>query len=82
VFNREKAKNRRKNGIKGQNRAKNSRRDIPETNMKIPGFFHMLNPGIFYPGIFQDSKFRDFLVPGFFYPGILRDIPRLLRTPY
>ena len=72
---REKAKNRRKNGIKGQNRAKNSRRDIPETNMKIPGFFHMLNPGIFYPGIFQDSKSRDFLVPGFFDLGILRDIP-------
>ena len=35
----------------------------------------MHNPGIFYPGIFQDSKSRDFLVPGFFDPGILRDIP-------
>jgi hypothetical protein len=43
--------------------------------MKIPGFFHMLNPGIFDPGIFQDSKSRDFLVPGFFDPGILWDIP-------
>ena len=45
------------------------------TIMKIPGFFHMFNPGIFYPGIFQDSESRDFLVPGFFDPGISRDIP-------
>ena len=43
--------------------------------MKIPGFFHRLNPGIFYPEIFQESKSRDFLVPGFFDPGISRDIP-------
>ena len=43
--------------------------------MKIPGFFHRLNLGIFYPGIFQESKSRDFLVPGFFDPGISRDIP-------
>ena len=43
--------------------------------MKIPGFFHRLNPGILYPGIFQESKSQDFLVPGFFDPGISRDIP-------
>ena len=43
--------------------------------MKIPGFFHRLNPGILYPGIFQESKSRDFLVLGFFDPGISRDIP-------
>ena len=47
----------------------------PRTNLKIPGFFHGLNPGIFYPGIFQEPKSRDFLVPGFFDPGISRDIP-------
>ena len=47
----------------------------PKTNLKIPGFFHRLNPGILYPGIFQESKSRDFLVPGFFDPGISRDIP-------
>ena len=35
----------------------------------------MVNPGILYPGIFQESKSRDFLVPGFFDPGISRDIP-------
>ena len=43
--------------------------------MKIPGFFHRLNTGILYPGIFQESTSRDFLVPGFFDPGISRDIP-------
>ena len=47
----------------------------PRTNLKIPGFFHRLNLGIFYPGIFQESKSWDFLVPGFFDPGISRDIP-------
>ena len=43
--------------------------------MEIPEFFHWLNPGILYPGIFQESKSQDFLVPGFFDPGISRDIP-------
>ena len=40
----------------------------PKTNLKIPGFFHRLNPGILYPGIFQESKSRDFLVLGPGYP--------------
>ena len=47
----------------------------PQANWKIPEFHLMLNPGILYPGIFQESKSRDFLVPGFFDPGISRDIP-------
>ena len=59
----------------GEKRAKKSRRDIPGQTWKFRDFFHRLNPGIFYPGIFQESKSRDFLVPGFFDPGISRDIP-------
>jgi hypothetical protein len=46
----------------------------PRTNLKIPGFFYIYNPGIFYSGIFQASKSRDYLVPGFFDPGISRDL--------
>ena len=45
--------------------------------MKIQGFFHRLNLRIFYPGIYQESKSRNFLVPGFSDPGIPRDIPGL-----
>ena len=58
-----------------EKREKKSRRDIPGQTWKFRDFFHRLNPGIFYPGIFQESKSRDFLVPGFFDPGISRDIP-------
>ena len=58
-----------------EKRQKKSRRDIPGQTWKFRDFFHGLNPGIFYPGIFQESKSRDFLVPGFFDPGISRDIP-------
>ena len=47
----------------------------PRTHLKIPGFSYIQNPGIFYSGIFQASKSRDFLVPGFYDPGISRDIP-------
>ena len=47
----------------------------PRTHIKIPGFLYIHNPGIFYSGIFQVSKSRDYLVPGFFDPGISRDIP-------
>ena len=47
----------------------------PRTHLKIPGFLYIQNPGIFYSGIFQASKSRDYLVPGFYDPGISRDIP-------
>ena len=47
----------------------------PRTHIKIPGFLYIHNPGIFYSGIFQALKSRDYLVPGFFDPGISRDIP-------
>ena len=46
----------------------------PKTHIKIPGFLYIHNPGIFYSGIFQASKTRDFLVPGFLDPRISRDI--------
>ena len=47
----------------------------PRTHIKIPGFLYIHNPGIFYSGIFQASKSRDYLVPGFFDPGISRRHP-------
>ena len=47
----------------------------PRTHLKIPGFLYIQNPGIFYSGIFQASKSRDYLVTGFFDPRISRDIP-------
>ena len=37
----------------------------PRTHIKIPGFLYIHNPGIFYSGIFQVSKSRDYLVPGY-----------------
>ena len=65
IFFREKAKNGRKKGKKGEKIPPG----YPRTNMKIPFFFLML-----HPRIFQDSKSRDFLVPGFVDPEILRDM--------
>ena len=47
----------------------------PRTHIKIPGSLYMHNPGIFYSGICQVSKSRDYLVPEFFDPRIFRDIP-------
>ena len=51
------------------------RTHVSEPVIRIPGFLCNHNPGIFYSGIFQASKSRDYLVPGFFDPGISRDIP-------
>ena len=50
-------------------------RDIPGCYQKIPGSSGNKNPGIFYLGIFQKSKSRDFWSRDFLIPGLSRDIP-------